>query len=528
MELFLFVFKELIKISIIASIAGVAIFIMNTLFKKIISPKILSLIWCVFIVLLIIPVRFQSEFSIYNLFKLKEVRYEFNYKDKVVADYSNNLKVDNNIKNKFSESSDYSEEKYFNVNGIFTCLFALYIFILLIKVINFILINRKINKYSLKIKDKRLTKILEKEKCFLKIDKDIELVSHELVSAPAISGIINPKIYVCEGITKLDDSEIEMIFLHELCHLKNGDLHLNLLLNILKMVYFFNPVVLRLIDYIRKNIELTNDEYVVNYLENKEIKKYCNTLVKVLAISNGYYVASALGISNGAKDLEGRIKNIKMSENFIKNKLVAVLIVATIVLGVTICFASDKVSNESDVDSNNSIDNNVVPNELKSGEDAVKRSKLVSPLDGKMIMSSDYSKRTHPITKEEIFHTGIDLVADKGETVKSIADGVVSEAGYNRSEGYFVEVMHELENGKYYSRYAHLSKENVDAGDSVSAGDKIGEVGSTGMATGPHLHFEIRNELKEPINPNEIIEIRSESSESANSKKITERKNESK
>lgn len=504
MELLLFMFKELIKMSIIASISGVVILAMNTLFRKIIPSKMLALIWSVFIVLLVIPARFQSEFSIYNLFKTKEVRYEFNYKDKNAINYSSSLKANSIIDNSTKETDDYDEGKFLNVNNIFTFLFILYVSILLIKVINFILIDRKLDKYSLKIENKRLTKILEKEKCFLKINKDIEIVSHEQVLAPAISGIISPRIYVCEGISKLDDSEIEMIFLHELCHLKNGDLHLNLLLNILKMVYFFNPIVIVLIDYIRKNIELINDEYVVDYLDNKNVKEYCNTLVKVLALSNGYYIATALGISNGVKDLERRIKNIKMSENFIKNKLITVLIVTVIVLGVTICFASDKVSHEPDTDVNDANLSNI-----ESDEYIAENMKLVSPLDGEIVITNDYSKRVHPISKKEIFHTGIDIAGKKGDEVKSIADGVVSEAGYNTTEGYFVEIMHELECGKYYSKYAHLSEENVETGDSVSAGEKIGEVGSTGMSTGPHLHFEIRNEAKEPIDPNEIIEIRS-------------------
>ena len=70
--------------------------------------------------------------------------------------------------------------------------------------------------------------------------------------------------------------------------------------------------------------------------------------------------------------------------------------------------------------------------------------------------------------------------------VSSIA-GKVTRAAYNKYNGNFVEVT----NGDIATIYCHMSKISVDVGDSVKAGTKIGEVGSTGLSTGPHLHFEI-------------------------------------
>ena len=86
-------------------------------------------------------------------------------------------------------------------------------------------------------------------------------------------------------------------------------------------------------------------------------------------------------------------------------------------------------------------------------------------------------------------HTGLDIAASKGTPIKVIADGVVESAGWSGSYGYLVKVDH---GNNVESWYAHTSKMYVSAGDTVSAGDVIAAVGSTGNSTGPHLHLEIR------------------------------------
>ena len=86
-------------------------------------------------------------------------------------------------------------------------------------------------------------------------------------------------------------------------------------------------------------------------------------------------------------------------------------------------------------------------------------------------------------------HTGLDIATSTGTAIKVVADGKVTFAGYSGSYGYLIKVDH----GKGVETwYAHCSKLYVKEGQKVSAGDKIGAVGSTGNSTGPHLHLEIR------------------------------------
>lgn len=109
------------------------------------------------------------------------------------------------------------------------------------------------------------------------------------------------------------------------------------------------------------------------------------------------------------------------------------------------------------------------------------------PVEGARV-SSEFGMRDHPILNQRKLHRGIDLAAPKGAEVRAIWNGIVvksksSHGGYGR-----IVV---IESGKRRVLYAHLSKRLVREGDAVVAGDVVGLVGSSGAATGPHLHLGI-------------------------------------
>jgi murein DD-endopeptidase MepM/ murein hydrolase activator NlpD len=121
------------------------------------------------------------------------------------------------------------------------------------------------------------------------------------------------------------------------------------------------------------------------------------------------------------------------------------------------------------------------------------------PISGRL--TSPFGWRNDPIDGIRKHHAAIDLAAPTGTTVKAAMDGKVSEVGYSRIYGNFIVLSHGKE---YKTLYAHLSRTSVVQGASVSVGGKIGEVGSTGYSTGPHLHFAIYKN-KVPVNPLEIL-----------------------
>lgn len=120
------------------------------------------------------------------------------------------------------------------------------------------------------------------------------------------------------------------------------------------------------------------------------------------------------------------------------------------------------------------------------------------------ILTSSFGKRPSPFTGKPSYHPGIDLAAPTGSPVFACASGVIKEVNYSRIYGNYIILLHQ--DGKE-SLYGHLSKVLVNLHDKIKSGKIIGEVGSTGLSTGPHLHFEIRVKGV-PQDPQTFIEKR--------------------
>lgn len=121
---------------------------------------------------------------------------------------------------------------------------------------------------------------------------------------------------------------------------------------------------------------------------------------------------------------------------------------------------------------------------------SLRKAFLKAPLQFRRVSSRFNRRRFHPILKRARPHLGTDYAAATGTPVWAIGDGVVTKAKYSRGGGNHVEIRH---NGTYTTRYLHFSKfgEGIKVGAHVQQGQTIGYVGSTGLATGPHLHFEM-------------------------------------
>ena len=111
---------------------------------------------------------------------------------------------------------------------------------------------------------------------------------------------------------------------------------------------------------------------------------------------------------------------------------------------------------------------------------------LKAPLDYFRISSRFTGKRFHPVQKRWKAHSGTDYAAPHGTPIKSTAAGVIIKTGYTSGNGNYVKVKH---NGTYTTQYLHMSKILVKQGQRVAQGQTIGKVGSTGLATGPHVCY---------------------------------------
>jgi murein DD-endopeptidase MepM/ murein hydrolase activator NlpD len=120
--------------------------------------------------------------------------------------------------------------------------------------------------------------------------------------------------------------------------------------------------------------------------------------------------------------------------------------------------------------------------------DSLRRAFLASPMPYSR-RTSGFGMREHPILQTMRAHMGVDYAAPVGTPVISVADGVVAESGFQGAYGNKVVIQH---NANQSTAYAHLSRISVRKGQTVKQGDIVGAVGSTGLSTGPHLHFEFR------------------------------------
>jgi murein DD-endopeptidase MepM/ murein hydrolase activator NlpD len=133
--------------------------------------------------------------------------------------------------------------------------------------------------------------------------------------------------------------------------------------------------------------------------------------------------------------------------------------------------------------------------------DVVDKLPLARPMRGDMDVTSSFGVRPDPFTRRPAMHTGIDMKADQGVPVRATAPGVVTAAEYSGGYGNMVEIDHG--NG-VVTRYGHLASIAVEDGQKVQAGAVIGRVGSTGRATGPHLHYETRLG-GDPVDPQRFL-----------------------
>ncbi|NQY09391.1 MAG: M23 family metallopeptidase [Flavobacteriales bacterium] len=126
----------------------------------------------------------------------------------------------------------------------------------------------------------------------------------------------------------------------------------------------------------------------------------------------------------------------------------------------------------------------------------------VSPIKaGEYELSSKFGNRVHPISKEKVFHSGLDFKAEKGTSVMATANGTVVSVGFNDVQGNNITVNHE--NG-YQTFYYHLDSYVVNEDAIIKQGDLLGYVGNTGESVGDHLHYEIRMD-GQYINPAKLI-----------------------
>lgn len=294
------------------------------------------------------------------------------------------------------------------------------------------------------------------------ISQKLPILRSKTVTSPTLTGIWRPRILLPDGIIDaLEEQELRHIFLHELSHWKRHDIAVNSLMSFLLILNWFNPLLWYAATRMRRDQEIACDALALTYMNEAEAQKYGYTMIKLLELySEQRTTVLTASFSSSRSHLKRRIE---MISSFKKKAYTwtASGIVAVLALGVFTLTDAKQVFGQ--------------------------QLTFITPAEG----TSNSSPKAN----------GMTIINALNTPVHAAAAGTVIAAEYDRKAGNHVVVSHE---GGYQSVYSHLEKLEVAPGTTVSQGQLIGLLGSTGQSTGPHLYFELIKDGT-AVNPFEML-----------------------
>lgn len=255
-------------------------------------------------------------------------------------------------------------------------------------------------------------------------------------------------------------------------------------------LFWFNPFV-----YIFRNSLKSVHEFQVDAVisSREDFKsRYLQLISENLELN--YQLSMVCNYFNG-KTIKNRVKMITKNKSS-RRKLISYVLVVPVIAILLQSFAIKNIQLKNKPAIKALFDTFSMEAIQKENKPSIK------PIEESQIkyISSGYGKRLHPITKKVKMHSGVDFVAEPGTPVIATADGRVIEKTFKeQGKGYGRHIAIQHDN-VYVSVYTQLSGFNAEVGDVVKKGDVIGYVGSSGISTGPHLHYEVQKD-GERVNP---------------------------
>jgi len=426
-------------------------------------------IWFILIIGLMMPYAPNSPLSLFTL--VKGIGLKFATKSSYIISNESTVGLVNLIQN-----DGFPMEEILQSNGgysldILTVIWLIGTAIVLgVTVIVNIQFRKKWKKEAINA-DSYEYRVLSECKSKMRINKDIPIYYTKSVSGPVLYGLICPCLLLpYELKNRFSMEELTCIMIHELAHMKRKDIAVFWLMAILKAVYWFNPIIWYGLYRMRQDCEVACDALALSNMNGDENIKYGHTIINMLKRASSLKAQEVVSTASMADNKKQIIRRLEMISKFKKNsyKLSITSLCILLILGYALVTNAEE-GNQT----------------------------MTWPLIDYYRITSPFGWRTHPISNEKIFHSGIDIPAPEGSNIVSASDGTVIFAEYHETYGNLVKIQYDND---IVILYAHCSKLLVNEGDNVVAGDLIAEVGSTGKATGSHLHFEIQKD-GEPVDP---------------------------
>lgn len=363
------IFNLVLEITIISSIIGLIIILLRQLLIKRVNSKWIYIIWFILLFKLLVPIKIESFVSVFNFIPkyitnnsyIENSKIEYENIQKQYASYINvNSKEQNEVVNIDLNNHEFDEieQKYNNYkmkNIIFEYVVPIiwffgFIIMLLWLIITNVVLNLKLNKYN--CDDRRLEKNLEKCKVKMNVKRKFHIVVNDVISTPALFGILKVKILIPKEILKISDENLEYILLHELSHYKRKDILINYILLIIQSIHWFNPIIWLCFKLLRNDLELATDEYTLKYLEDSKYKSYANALIETLNVAtNSKFSPRLVGMIDNKKNIKRRIIMIKSLEIFKKKKVIITIICIVLIIAFSLILLTSPITSDTPSDS---------------------------------------------------------------------------------------------------------------------------------------------------------------------------------
>lgn len=315
---------------------------------------------------------------------------------------------------------------------------------------------------------------------------DANICVTEQQVSPFVFGFFKPCIIISKHVLSMPSPQLNLLIQHELTHLKNRDPQAVILVRLVTCLSWFNPVIRWMEKRFLQAMELDCDRQVLVQHPQHQLE-YAQALITCLRLTNVQKESGLNAYFSGAKfekrDFEQRIRAAMSNEVIRKNmKYYQLALIGLVsIMFTSILFAQPMVVQL----------------------DEVKPQQGIIPVF-KARISSDYDDINEFRSKKA--HKGIDFAAPKGTDVVASYSGVIKVADNTTLHRHYGNVILIEHQGNIQSLYAHLDTLDVNVGDFVTAGQKIGTVGTTGRVTGPHLHFEMLSQQYR-INPRVYLKL---------------------
>lgn len=481
-------FNLVISSSIKGSFIILCILFLKFIFKNHFGAKWHYLIWFILIIRLMMPYSPNSPLSLFNLMQIFDQTPVLEAGE--LETYTDLIQVNFVDEQWFDETTTATKNYVLEAIQVLSWIWLIgAITILTYTFVANIQFLRKWRKNAIEA-ESEVYKLLEKCKLTMGINKKIPIFYTNQIKAPVLFGLMHPCLLLPVGLKNaLDKDELTCIMLHELAHFKRKDIATFWVMTFLKAVHWMNPIIWYALNKMRQDCEVACDALTLSYMNEKDNKKYGYTIIQMLQKNKPIAVASMAGVTGNKSQI---VRRLKMIAQFKKNsyKLSFVSIAILVAMGCMFLTNAEeeKTEPQAQVAQPDVVEEVQAENAEMIWPLPLEHNKITSP----------YGWRIHPVLEEKKLHTGIDIAAPSDVDIMAVQKGTVTQADWLGGYGKTIIIQHD--NG-IETLYAQCNELLVSEGDTVEAGDLIARVGSSGMATGPHLHFEVRKdgEYVDPI-----------------------------